>query len=191
MPKSSPGISLLPQDVQQTKASQEKKRKLRLISLLVLGIFVLSSAASVGVSLYLKGISSSLTSSISQKEKEISSLGEVEELIKSFSYRLSSISDIFSQRKYYSRLIRTLNDISPERVVLSEITVDGNDVRVSGTALDYFSLAEFISNSSAEGSGGMVFSKAELSGVSLEKRTGGIRFSAVLSIKEGGLSYAR
>jgi len=158
-----------------------------MVSLIILFFFIISSGSLFFVGRYFAGRVLSIEDGIATQKNQVSKLADTENLIFSFSHRLGALDLILSSRQYYSLLITVLGRILPDYVVISDVSLDKSQARLSGSALNFNSLASFISNVSLEGKGASTFSGAELTGTSLDKRSGAVNFSVNLSLKEGGL----
>lgn len=190
-PSPSSGISLLPEELQVSRQRSARGKKANVVAISILVAVAVISGSLFGGSRYLLSQKKKLISDIAQEKSILENkLSGVEGLINIFTSRLNVISTVLKDRVYYSDLLTVLGNTVPEYVQLKEVSVSGNEVRVTGTALNYLSLASFVTNVGLESKGGRVFSGIELTGVSQDKRSGAVQFSAKITIVDEGLKHA-
>lgn len=186
MPKED--ITLLPEELQEEKRKEGQRRTLNLVAI---GVFLAAVLALSGVLSYYFWVKSQVNAvkkQVAAEEEKILSLGEIEHSARSVEAKAKALSKIFEERNSYSILLDTLTKTTPQDISIENFSVTGAEkVSLSGTALNYVSLAKFLSAAVDKEKGGVLFAEAELTSVSLDRQTGTVDFNLNLILKEGGL----
>lgn len=189
-----PTINLLPQKISKQQRTARVVTKATSIGFIVCAVLVVI-AFGLGIYRFFLGRHlASLEEQATSLETTILSKAELEEISDKLSNKSGALSLIFSTRDRYSYLIETFINMIPQGVYFSDFSVGSNggistnwSVNVSGTALSYISLSEFLRIIPSPEGGGDVFESAKLSSVSLDDNSGKIRFAILLGIKQNAL----
>jgi Tfp pilus assembly protein PilN len=177
-------ISLLPKEVERKREQEARSRLLQKVSLGVLGVAVLFTAAVFIYSLVLKSQFSNLQQAVDKQESEISSLSEIELMAHDLDARVKTLQKILADKIYFSTLLTNVSQAVPADVSVVEMTIPSEETAsLSGTSRSYSSLAKFLLNLKESD----LFETVELRSVSLDGQTGEANFDLSLGLAKEGL----
>ncbi|KKQ66427.1 MAG: hypothetical protein US86_C0005G0038 [Candidatus Daviesbacteria bacterium GW2011_GWA2_38_24] len=140
-------INLLPQEVLLAEKDVAKRTLVKKISILVLVLTSLLTAATSGVNIYQKSQVNQLQDQMDQSQQQISALKVKEGLLVSLKQRLGFISNLLSAPSKQADVYNTITTLTPPGVKVLVFNVDAkNKITVSGEASDNSSLEAFFEN---------------------------------------------
>ncbi|MBU1104614.1 PilN domain-containing protein [Candidatus Parcubacteria bacterium] len=182
-------INLVPENLVKRK----EKSAILALSSKVLGVLVavalLFALASFYLYFKLNSSLAKLNLDLDQKKESVKSLEKIEQQNNELSFKLEILNKIIADQEYYSGFLEEVKKVLPPAVVIDDINfTDNASVTVSGTALSYGSLADFIENvSSASEDPNSIYKEISLSEVTLKKETRQISFSSMIKLKDNAL----
>ena len=186
MPKQD--ISLLPEELQEEKRKEGRKRTFNLVGIGAFSVAVLMLSGVLSYYFWVKSQVDTTRKKVAAEEEKILSLGEIERSARLVEEKADALNKIFTERNSYSILLDTLTKTTPQDISIQNFSITGVEkLSLSGTALNYVSLAKFLSAAVDAEKGGVLFSEAELTSVSLDRQTGTVKFNLNLILKEDGL----
>ena len=184
-------IDLIPTE-ERVRRSKEKAKKIALIACIVL--FVVTLGASIGLYYYINGIDnkiSSLNQEIEAKRAKIKDKSPIEIAARNLDSKFKVLSDLLSSRLYTSLFLEELSSRTPSSIsILSLDSSVPETVSLSGSAVDYISLAKFLNSladpklasSSASVNGQNMFKEVLINTVTLDPLDSKPKFNLSLTL---------
>ena len=180
-------ISLLPHEATKKRTEEKVKRFsfLGAISLL-LGVCAVSAGVFIFKATILHEVGN-LETGIEVEKKKISAQKDLEIKAQTLEKKAETLEKVLLGMTHYSTLLDALNSITPSEVALLNISaLSSKKASISGTASSYLGLARFV-KAFDDPEKGVIFSEVTLRSVSLETKTGQVKFSLEVKIKEEAL----
>lgn len=183
-------INLVPQEITKQFRIKERRRSFNFLGIAAFGVILFLTGALLLVRITLNRSHRSLLVLKQQEERKIKDLQVVEGKALELERKVTSLGSIFEERRHYSYLLDVLSESTPEGVIATSLAVGlGSEIGLEGEADSYVALAKFLVSLLEEDLGGKLFSQMELKAAGLDERTGKIRFTLTLNLKEGGLAF--
>jgi len=184
MPKTN--INLVPREIIQERKFKSASKGFLYFSLGVILISIASIAIVYSLLLTQQSHINKLEDNKVKIISEITALKSTEERILVLGIRAELIGNIMSKRANYSDLLEELKLVVPSQVDISSLSIEGETVRLQGSANNYNELTKF-TRSLKQKEKNKVFVDAEISNISLNGNDGTVTYNINSYINALGL----
>lgn len=182
-------IELIPKEVE---AAKERGKLINRLRLAVLGVFVLSAAASGGLFAFARMQVSRLETveqEASEQEVQVAQFSSTEKKVLSLNAKSSALLQILTEREYFSVLLSSVEKSRPTGLKVAGLSAEAGQsvATIFGETLSYNQLATFLEDLVKSDKGGILFSGASLTSVNLDPSTGKAEFVIEATMIPDGL----
>ena len=172
-------INLIPQEEKQQQAKEKAVKNSTIVSI---AVFLLVLA----VSGYVFYTTATLNAAILERDGKIAALRNdiefmsgIEISARNLGQKSETLQNILKTRPYYSKMLVEFEKRIPETVTIDNFSVGrDNTINVSGSGIDYISIARFIQDLASQNS---LFTGVALNSVNLDAQNGRAAFFIVIT----------
>jgi hypothetical protein len=182
-------IELIPKEIEAAKIQEVLLRRFRLASF---GFFLLTLLIFGGIFAFRLSLTAQLDKLKKQsasEEVKIAQYADVESKVLGLEYKSSAVTEILSQREYLSIALSAVSASQPSGLKVTGISVTRgeNAATIKGETANYVILAAFLQNLVDKDKGGVLFTDAVLSSVTLNSSKSKAEFVIEASMLKNGL----